>query len=191
MPPLLEQVLAAGHAGRFKFICFCRADAALLTFVRNYQGSLAGLVFSLGVESLSSAAMAILDKGFDFEAVFEMTREALRKGAHVEWNIMDNLPFLNSAMAREYELNAARGSLLAWRYQRLAIFNNGPLWWPTAAAAGQFGPCRALPDGHATSVIGFDTPGYAANLRAGQAILRSGIVLHGEKFGVALENRPT
>lgn len=189
-PSLLEQVLAAGHNGKFQFICFCRADAALVNFVKNYKGTLAGLVFSLGVESLSSAAMAILGKGFDFEAVFEMTQAALKKGARVEWNIMDNLPFLTSEMAREYELNVARGAMLAWLYKRLAIFNNGQIYWPNASIAAKFGPFQELTDGRAASVIRFDTPAYAANLRAGQAILRSGIVLHGAQFGAALERQP-
>ena len=189
-PPLLEEVLAAGHKGTFTFVCFCRADAALVQFVKNYGGSLAGLFLSLGVETLSSAAMAILGKGFDFEAVLEMTQAALEKGAHVEWNIMDNLPFLNSAMAEEYEVNLARAAQRFGLNKRHLIYNNGQIIWPTASVAGKFGPFRELPDGRATSVIRFDQPAHEANLRAGQAILRSGIILNGEKFGAALGHRP-
>jgi hypothetical protein len=185
-PAILKEVLATGQQSRFTFVCFCRADAPMVRFAREYQQSFSGLFFSIGVESLSSAAMAILEKGFDFEAVFEMTKAILEKGGTVEWSIMDNLPFLTMDMAAEYEANCARSAELAESYPRLAIYNNGPVVWPNAAAAGQHGPFTSLADGRSPSVISPGTPAYDANRRAGEAVMRSGVTVHGLPLGASL-----
>lgn len=185
-PALLEEVLAAGLGAKFKLVSFCRADPALVDFVRGYRGSLAGLFFSIGVEALSSRAMAVLEKGFDCEAVLELTRCALARGALVEWNIIDNLPFLDDDMAADYERNCQRGRRLAAR--RPSVFNSGQIVWPNAETAGRFGAYVLLSDGRARSLIRRGTPAYEANLRAGRAISSSGLTLHGEPFGAALVN---
>ena len=148
-PAIVKEVLAAGQQNKFTFLCFCRADAPMVRFVKEYQQSLSGLLFTIGVESLSSAAMAILRKGFDFEAVFEMTKAILEKGGSVEWSIMENLPFLTMDMAAEYETNCARAAELAQSCPRLWFYNNGPVLWPSAAIAEQFGPFSARADGRA------------------------------------------
>ena len=119
----------------------------MVRFVTEYQQSFAGLFFTIGVESLSAAAMAILQKGFDFEAVFRMTKAVLEKGGFVEWSIMDNLPFLTMDMADEYETNCARAAELARSCPHLAIFNNGQVVWPNVAIAEQYGPFTTFPDG--------------------------------------------
>ena len=87
-------------------------------------------------------------------------------------------------------MNVSRGAMLVWLYKRLWIFNNGQICWPCASIAEKLGPFKDLPGGRAFSVIRFDSPAYEANLRAGQAIMRSGIVLNGVGFGAALEHRP-
>ena len=185
-PALLKEILATGQQARFTLICFSRADAGVVNFVKSYPGSLSGLFFSIGVESLSSAAMAILHKGFDFEAVLEMTSAVLEKGGKVQWNIMENLPFLTIDMAQDYEANCARAAELARCHPRLSIFNNGPVVWPNATVAARYGPLTVLPDGRAPSVISPGTPAHDANLRAAESITHSGIPVHGLKPGSAL-----
>ena len=183
--PILKEILASGQAGRFTLVCFIRAEKALIDFIRSYGGSLAGIYFSIGVESFSPGAMAILDKGFDFEAVLELSRAALEKQAAVEWNIMDSLPFLDAKMADDYEWNVLRAASLQW-FGSPAIYNNGPVVWPDVETASRFGPYEPRPGGRAISIIRRGTPAYDANVRAEMAILNSGITLYGEKLGAWL-----
>lgn len=183
-PQILKEILASGQSGRFMFVCFIRADKALTEFVRNYDGSMAGIFFSIGIESFSPGAMAILNKGFDFEAVLELSRAALERHATVEWNIMDSLPFLDATMADDYEWNAMCVAL-KW-FGNLSIYNNGPVIWPDVETAARFGPYEPRPGGKAISIIRRGTPAYDANVRAAAAILNSEIALNGEKLGAWL-----
>jgi len=182
-PEILKEILSTGQQHKFTFVCFCRADRGLVKFVKEYKQSLYGLLFCLGVETLSSEGMAVLKKGFDFEMVFEMTQAIVEKGGRVEWSLMDNLPFLTTEMAEGYEKNCARASMLAKSYPLLTMHNNGPVLWPDSKIAGQHGAFRILPDGRAISVISPGMPSYTANLRADAAIMSSGIPLFGLQCG--------
>lgn len=181
-PEMLREILHSGQAGPFKFWIFVRADRKLTKFVKDYEGSLHGICFAVGAESLSSKAMAILNKGFDFEAVLEFTQAALDRRAVVQWNLMDNLPFLDAGMADDYEANLMRGRALLPR-GRLFILNNGAVMWPDTATAARFGPYQVCDGHHAFSIIQPGTQAYAANARVAKAIRTSGIPCFGEPLG--------
>jgi hypothetical protein len=185
-PAVLKDVLASGVQGRFTLACFCRADAGMVNFVKSYTKSLFGMYITIGVETFSYTATKILNKGFDFDAVLEMTKAIYDRGGGVGWSMMDSLPFLTMEMAEEYEKNCARAAELARRYPHLTIYNNGPAYWPSPAIASRFGPYSTMLDGHAINIISPGTPAHDANLRAARAILNSGIPVLGEKLCKAL-----
>jgi hypothetical protein len=181
-PAVLKEVLATGVQSRFTLVCFCRADAGMVNFMKSYKKPLSGMYITLGLETFSPAANKILNKGFDLEAVWEMTNVIFDKGGCVGWSIMDSLPFMTADMAEEYEKNCARAAELARRYPQISMCNNGPLYWPSPAIASRFGPFTTLPDGHAINIISKGTPVYDANLRAAKAMMDTGIQVVGAKF---------
>jgi hypothetical protein len=99
-PAVLKEVLANGAQRRFTLACFCRTDAGMVNFVKSCSKSFSGMYITIGVETFSYAATKILNKGFDFDALLEMTKAMYDRGGGVGWSIMDSLPFLTMEMAK-------------------------------------------------------------------------------------------
>jgi radical SAM superfamily enzyme YgiQ (UPF0313 family) len=117
---------------------FIRADKVMLNVVKKHS-NLSNQLFSIGMEGFCQHIIDELGKGVQIDTAVELIDSITERKGKVSLTLMEEYPFLTENDVKESLSTIDRIKSIKEKGRLIYINSNGPVWWPGAKVASEYG----------------------------------------------------